>query len=301
MSSLQTNEQKKSIEPGDIFELGEHRLICGDAKDPEIVKKLVGDNKVRMILTDPPYGVAYVENKRGVKNLQSKEGDKTMVSVDREIIGDHAQTDEEYSEFTKKWVDIVIPYLASYNSFLIFTCDAMMCSFREGLKKAGLYYSQMIVWIKGSPVLGWKDYLPQHELIAFGWYGRHKMERSKGKTVMFHPKPSKSKLHPTMKPIGLLRKLILQNTKIKELIYDPFGGSGSTLIACEQTKRKCLMIELDPHYVEVIINRYKRYMENVKDKGAKGENGGKYETTSANLRDDDGSSGAILRDNELKE
>ena len=100
------------------------------------------------------------------------------------------------------------------------------------------------------------DYLPQHELILYGWKGTHDFKRGKDKSVVFEPKPSRSTLHPTMKPVGLLRRLILNSTAVGDTVYDPFGGSGSTLIACEQVKRRCRMIELDQKYVDVIIKRW---------------------------------------------
>ncbi len=116
----------------------------------------------------------------------------------------------------------------------------------------------MIIWLKNTVVLGRKDYLPMFELIAYGWFGRHKMERSKAKSVIFHPKPSRSKLHPTQKPIGLLRKLIPNSTKIGEYVYDPFLGSGSTIIACEHLGRRCIGIDLDPAYVSTAIARFEK-------------------------------------------
>lgn len=134
----------------------------------------------------------------------------------------------------------------------------MFCSLRAGMQAAGFYYSQMIVWVKNTVVIGRKDYLPQHELIAYGWYGRHKMERTKAKSIIAHPKPSSSRLHPTMKPIGLLRKLLPNSTKAGEWVLDPFGGSGSTLIASDQLGRKCVMIELDTNYVATIIARWEK-------------------------------------------
>jgi len=134
----------------------------------------------------------------------------------------------------------------------------MLCALRQGMKSAGIYYSQMIIWIKNTVVLGRKDYLCQHEIIAYGWHGRHKQERGKARSVMFYPKPHKSALHPTMKPVGLLRQLILNSTKKGDTVYDPYGGSGSTLIACEHTGRRCAMIEIDPKYVGTIISRWEK-------------------------------------------
>lgn len=251
MRTTQEIKPKKSVSPGEIWQLGDHRIACGDATDPELIKKLLGDQKIREILTDPPYGVAYVENKAHFKETIHANLSNTTV-----IQGDSLQTDEEYAEFTKKWLETAVPYLADYNTAYIFNSDIMICALRKGMKDAEFYYSQMIIWIKNTIVVGRKDYLPQHEIIAYGWHGRHKMERSKAKSLMFFPKPHRSKLHPTMKPVGLLRQLILNSTKMGELIYDPFGGSGSTLIACEHTGRKCAMTELAPEYVATTIQRW---------------------------------------------
>ena len=151
----------------------------------------------------------------------------------KKIAGDQLQTEKEYAEFTRKWIEAIKPNLAQKNSFYIFNSDWMICALREGMKAAGLYYSQLIIWVKNSMVLGRKDYNPQHELIAYGWHGSHRFERSTAKSVIFCPKPTKAKLHPTMKPVELLRKLIANSTKTGEWVCDPFLGSGSTLIACE--------------------------------------------------------------------
>lgn len=235
--------------------MGDHKITCGDCKDKELVKRLMCHEKVRLILTDPPYGVAYVENKDwlGMRGVQSEH----FVKFNK-IKGDQKQTAEQYSAFTKEWLEITKPYLDIKNAFYIFNCDLMLCALIQGIEQAGGYYSQMIIWLKNHIVLGRKDYNPQHEIIAYGWFGSHKFERSRAKSVIFYPKPQKSKLHPTMKPPGLLRKLILNSTKINEIVYDPFLGSGSTLVACEHTKRKCIGIELDRNYVEKTILRWEK-------------------------------------------
>lgn len=190
-----------------------------------------------MILTDPPYGVAYMDNK---------------------IQGDELQSEEKYRDFSKRWISAAVKHLEDYNTIFIFNADTMICALRKGMKDAGVYYSQLIIWIKNTVVMGRRDYLAQHELIAYGWYGKHKRERGQSHSVLFYPKPAKSKLHPTMKPVGLLRKLILNSTKTGEIVYDPFGGSGSTLIAAEELKRKCAMIEISPEYIQTIITRWER-------------------------------------------
>jgi DNA modification methylase len=252
MKNIVAKKPKKSVSPGDVWILGEHRIACGSSSDKELVKKLMGEGAVRQILTDPPYGVAYVENKEHFKN---KTGE-SQVSNATIIQGDQLQTEEEYAEFTKTWIEAVVPYLSKYNTIYIFNSDTMICALRKGMKEAGVYYSQLIIWVKNTVVIGRKDYLPQHELIAYGWHGRHKMERSKAKSVILCPKPAKSKLHPTMKPVQLLRQLIGNSTKIGDTVYDPFGGSGSTLIACEHYRRKCLMIEIDPDHVATTLQRW---------------------------------------------
>lgn len=238
-----------SIKPGDIFQLGTHRLACGDAKDSLLVKRLISTNNISLILTDPPYGVAYVEGKAELTKI--KRGSKA-------IENDQVQTEESYRQFTKDWLTTTKPHLAKKNSFYIFNSDRMLFALRKGLDDDNFKFTQLLIWIKNHSVVGRMNYLPQHELIAYGWYGTHDFYKAKDKSVLFYPKPNKSPLHPTMKPVGLLRTLILNSSKIGEYVYDPFGGSGSTLVACEQTKRNCLMIELDTEYCKVIIDRFEK-------------------------------------------
>jgi DNA modification methylase len=252
-------KQKNLIKPGDLFQLGSHFLLCGDAKDKEMINKLVGKNKIKAIISDPPYSINYVASKKGFKQ---------KIAKPKNIIGDQFQSEDDYRKFTKNWLDCVIPHLEKKNSIYIFNCDKMIFALKQGMENAGLYFSQLLVWIKSHSVVGRKDYLPQHELIAYGWKGRHEFRKGKDKSVLFAPKPNRSTLHPTMKPIPLLRKIILNCTNIGEFVYDPFGGSGSLLIAAEQTKRKCLMAELDPEYCQTIINRFEK-LSGIKSKKLK--------------------------------
>lgn len=238
------------VNKGDIFQIGNHVVGCGDSTDREFVKKVIGKNRIRTILCDPPYGVAYVENKKGFAKLGVKD--------EKIIVGDHLQSEEEYENFTQKYLGITIPYLEEHNAVYIFNADPMFPSLRSGMKQTGFYYSQMIIWLKNQPVMSRKDYLSQYELIAYGWFGKHKTERSKSKNVLYYPRPSKSKLHPTQKPIGLLRRIIPDSTKIGDIVYDPFLGSGSTAIACQHLGRKCIGIELDEAYVTTSIKRLEK-------------------------------------------
>lgn len=238
-----------SIKKGDLITLGDHLLLCGDSTNQEEIKKILHDKKVSLIVSDPPYGVAYVESKKGLNNVSN---------IHQEIANDQLQSEQSYQQFTQQWLEISKPFLASKNSFYIFNSDKMLFALKNALDVSNFKFCQLIIWIKNHAVIGRLDYLSQHELIVYGWFGTHKFFKSKDKSILSFPKPQKSSLHPTMKPISLLRHLILNSSKIGDYIYDPFGGSGSTLIACEQTKRKCLMIELDSKYCEVIVNRYQK-------------------------------------------
>lgn len=238
------------ITKGDTFKVGGHIIACGDSLDRAFVGKVIGAYKIRAVITDPPYGVAYVENKKGLSKLGVKD--------EKAIVGDHLQSEDEYEEFTRKYLGTVVPYLEEYNAVYIFNADPMFPSLRAGMKSAGFYYSQMIIWLKNQPVMSRKDYLSLYELIAYGWFGKHKMERSKAKNVIYHPRPTCSRLHPTQKPVGLLRKIIPNSTKVGDFVYDPFLGSGSTAVACEHLGRKCIGIELDEAYVEASLKRLEK-------------------------------------------
>ncbi|HNS64991.1 MAG TPA: site-specific DNA-methyltransferase [Candidatus Woesebacteria bacterium] len=238
-----------SIKPGDLFALGQHRLICGDATDAHTVKKLVGEQLIDVVLTDVPYGVGYVESKQDFTQSVAKQ---------KIIANDQFQTNTQYQQFMQAWIRAVEPHLASKNAFYVFNSDRMLFALEDAFAAEDVRFAQLLIWIKNSAVVGRLDYLPQHELIAYGWHGRHKFVKSKDKSVLFYPKPNKSVLHPTMKPIGLLRRLILNSSNRGEIVYDCFGGSGSTLIACEQTKRRCLMVELDPEYCQTSIDRWQK-------------------------------------------
>lgn len=117
-------------------------------------------------------------------------------------------------------------------------------------------FSQLLVWIKDSAIIGRLDYLPQHELIAYGWYGKHRFRGSKSKSVLVFPKTRKNSIHPTMKPLPLLREILLNSTETGGTVFDPFGGSGSTLMACEQTGRRCATVEHDPDYCAKAVRRW---------------------------------------------
>lgn len=239
-----------NIKQGDIIQLDNHLLMCGDSTEHEPVTKLLNGRSIDLILTDPPYGVAYVE---------SKEGFSQSIAKPKIIAGDQIQTESNYRSFTCAWLTHAGKFMAKKNSIYIFNSDKMLFGLREGMEQAGFKFAQLLIWAKTHAVVGRMDYLPQHELIAYGWHGTHRFHKSKDKSVLIYPKPNKSKWHPTMKPIGLLRRMILNSSKVGDTIYDPFGGSGSTLMACEQTNRKCLMVEIDPEYCKTIVELWEMF------------------------------------------
>jgi DNA modification methylase len=239
---------KNSIKSGDIFKLGDHLLACGDCRDTTLMAKLIGTKKIKAIITDPPYGVAVTESKRNFQTL----------AKDKVIVNDHIQDDREYATFTKQWLSALTPYLEKKNTCYIFNADKMIFALREGMQEVGFKCAQLLIWVKTHAVVGRLDYAPMHELIMYGWYGTHEFMKGKDKSVLCYPKPNKSRMHPTTKPIPLIRHLILNTTRIGDVVFDGFLGSGTTLLACEQTKRTCIGTELDPEYCQTIIDRFEK-------------------------------------------
>lgn len=233
---------------GDIYELGEHRVICGDSTDPEIIEKLMNYKQADLLLTDPPYGINYVE-------LKSK-----------------SHTSIENDDGSEESFDIISNCLLNacehmHEKACIYAFCAQgpdMLNMIASLHKSGLSYRQMLIWNKNGPNLGRSDYNYKHEPILYGWKKTHKFYGlgDQKTSVWDYPKPQKSELHPTMKPVALLKNAIENSTEINMLVLDIFLGSGSTLIACEDTKRVCYGVEKDPHYVDIIIQRYVNHTEN---------------------------------------
>ncbi len=244
------------IRKGEIYKLGQDFLACGDCRDGSLVKKLIGADKINLIVADPPYGVSYVEGKANFGKIKRS---------DKIIENDTFKNEDSYRQFTIDWLAAVKPYLAEKNSTYIFNSDRMIFALKEAMDFSGFKLAQLLIWVKSNQVIGRRDYLAKHELIAYGWYGAHKFFKSKDKSVIYYPKPNKSPLHPTTKPAGLIRRLILNSSKVGDIVYDPFAGSGTTLIACEQTKRRCLTVEIDSSYCKTIISRYKRLKGDIND------------------------------------
>lgn len=239
---------KTDIKEGDMFALGQHRIICGDSTDKDVLNKLLGKETIDLLLTDPPYGVNYSQ-----KNEFLNKWDKGN-QVQRDIVNDEI---EDLESFCTSFLNI-IPF-SQYNICYVFMGGQKLHHLRNAFDLSKLKFSQYLIWNKNNHVLGRNDYFPKHEFICYGWKNKHKFYGTSSTTVLDFDKPLKSDLHPTMKPVALLEKLINDGSLPNQNVYEPFLGSGSTLIAAEKTNRKCLGIELEPHYMQVIIDRWQDY------------------------------------------
>ena len=224
---------------GDIWSLGRHRLVCGDSTKEETYKSLMGKKKANLVMTDPPYNVDYQGSAGKIKN-------------------DNMESDKFYQFLLDAFVNME-QAMASDASIYVFHADTEGLNFRKAFIDAGFYLSGCCIWKKPSLVLGRSPYQWQHEPCLYGWKkkGKHQWYSGRKETTVWEfEKSKKNSEHPTMKPIPLLAYPITNSTMSNAIVLDPFGGSGSTLIACEQTDRICYTIELDEKFCDVIVNRY---------------------------------------------
>lgn len=230
---------------GDIYVLGRHRLICGDSTKRENVELLMNGEQADFILTDPPYNVDYV----------GKTAEALKIKNDK-------KTDTEFFDFLCKAFINMAKVSKPGSNIFVFHSDSQETNFRLALEKAGAKWHQTWQWIKNSIVLGhgWAHY--QNEPIWVGWIegAAHYTTGDRSlSTVLEFDRPTRSLEHPTMKPLDLLGYLIKEGSKKGDLCVDLFGGSGSTLIACEEAGRSCYTAEIDPRYADVIVKRYLRW------------------------------------------
>ncbi|HEM2651623.1 TPA: DNA modification methylase [Streptococcus suis] len=224
---------------GDIWQLGKHRVICGDSTKAEIYDQLLGDKKANLVVTDPPYNVD-VEETAG------------------KILNDN-MPDSEFYQFLFDMFTQVEKHIESDASIYVFHADTEGLNFRKAFKDAGFYLSGCCIWKKNSLVLGRSPYQWQHEPCLFGWKqkGKHQWFSDRKQTTIWeYDRPKSSKDHPTMKPIPLMAYPIQNSSMRGTIVLDPFLGSGSTLMAADQTGRVCYGIELDEKFVDVIVKRY---------------------------------------------
>lgn len=224
---------------GDIWQLGKHRVICGDSTKAETYKQLLDDRKANLVVTDPPYNVDVEETAGKILNDNMSDGDfyQFLLSMFTQV-ENHMETDA---------------------SIYVFHADTEGLNFRKAFKDAGFYLSGCCIWKKNSLVLGRSPYQWQHEPCLYGWKkkGKHQWFSDRKQTTIWeYDRPKSSKEHPTMKPIQLMAYPIQNSSMRGTVVLDPFLGSGSTLIAADQTGRVCYGIELDEKFVDVIVKRY---------------------------------------------
>jgi len=224
---------------GDMWLLGKHRLICGDSTQAETFDKLMDGKKANLAVTDPPYGVSYDGSQGTIQNDNLK--------------------DEEFYGFLHAAFKNMESVMADDASIYVFHADTKGYIFRKAFQDAGFYLSGVCQWVKQSLVLGRSPYQWKHEPCLFGWKkkGKHKWYAGRSETTVWEfDKPSKSGLHSTMKPVPLIAYPVKNSSSVNSIVVDPFGGSGSTLIACEQVDRICYTAELDEKFVDVITKRF---------------------------------------------
>lgn len=224
---------------GDLWCLGSHRLFCGDSTKAESYDLLMNGKKANLVVTDPPYNVNYQGSAGKIRNDNMADDAFYQFLLDAFTQMEHAMADDA--------------------SIYVFHADTEGLNFRKAFSDAGFYLSGTCIWKKQSLVLGRSPYQWQHEPCLFGWKksGKHQWYAGRKETTIWEfDKPKKNSDHPTMKPVPLIAYPIMNSSMINCIVLDPFGGSGSTLIACEQTGRICHTIELDEKYCDVIVNRY---------------------------------------------
>ena len=233
-------EKAAFVERGDIWTVGRHRLMCGDATSAEDVSALMDGKKANLIVTDPPYNVAF------------KSG--SGLSIQNDSMGNG-----EFYTFLYNSFQNMAEHLEKGGAAYVFHADTEGLNFRKAFVDAGFHLAGVCIWVKNSLVLGRSDYQWQHEPVLYGFLknGKHPWYSDRKQTTIWnYDKPKRNKNHPTSKPLDLLGYPICNSSQENAIVLDTFGGSGSTLMACEQTNRICFMCELDEKYASVILRRY---------------------------------------------
>lgn len=283
--------ESDDIEPlterGMIFQLGEHRLMCGDSTKPEELKK-VCETSADLLITDPPYNVGLGWH------MRPSEAKQLHRRTDGLVIENDEMDDDDFFLFLTDGLNAIKENLKPGAAFYIWHADTNGLIFRQACSQTGFEIRQNLIWVKSTFAMGRQDYQWRHEPCLYGWTPgaphyfindrtqstvfekprpnfntmkkdemRELLEKiyedKENTTVLHEPKPSASELHPTTKPVRLISRLIINSSKPGEAILDPFGGSGTTIIAAEQLNRRCYMMELDPHYCDVIIDRWEKF------------------------------------------
>ena len=232
-------EKASFVEPGDVWTVGRHRLVCGDATSEDDVAKLMDGKSANLLLTDPPYGVSF----KSASGL---------------TIQNDSMKDEEFYKFLLSAFQRAAGHMEKGGAAYVFHADTEGLNFRRAFVDAGFHLAGCCIWVKDSLVLGRSDYQWQHEPVLYGFLqnGKHPWFSDRKQTTIWNfAKPKRNANHPTSKPLDLLAYPIGNSTQENAIVVDTFGGSGSTMMACEQMNRTCFMMELDGKYASVILRR----------------------------------------------
>ena len=229
------------IVEGDIFDIGRHRLLCGSATQTDTWKRLMGDELSDLVITDPPYNVNY-----------------TGGTKDALTIKNDSMADADFYQFLYDFYSALATFTKEGGAWYVWHADSEGANFRGAMKAAGIMVKQCLIWVKNSMVIGRQDYQWKHEPCLYGWkegaaHGWY--SDRKQTTVLNFDRPRRNAEHPTMKPIPLIAYQMANSSKADDIVADGFGGSGTTMVAAEQMNRRCRMMELDPKYCQVIIDR----------------------------------------------
>jgi len=226
---------------GDLYEIGEHRLLCGDSTQTDTFEKLMQGELADMVVTDPPYNVAY-EGKT-----------KDALTIENDSMGN-----DDFYKFLYDFYSALTTAVKKGAAIYVWHASSEVINFGKAMVDAGWLLKQQLIWVKNSMVMGRQDYQWKHEPCLYGWLAgdSHKWYSDrKQTTVIEYDRPNRNGEHPTMKPIGLFGYQIENSSKVGDLVIDAFGGSGTTMVACEQLKRKARIVEFDPKYCDVIVKR----------------------------------------------
>lgn len=242
------------VKEGDIWQLGRHRLLCGDCTIKDNISLLMDGKKADMVFTDPPYGVDYSSKNQFLNSIDK--GNCIQIEIKNDNLS--------INKLKELWINAFSNFkyiLNEYNSYYICSAELGIMAMAMAMEKAGIPHRHTLIWNKNNHVLGRSDYNYKHEPILYGWLNKHRFYGNGffKTTVWDIAKPLKNDKHPTMKPVKLIENAILNCTLENMIIYDCFLGSGSTLIACEYTNRICYGMEIEPHYCSVIIERWQKY------------------------------------------
>jgi len=235
---------------GDVYQLGKHRIMCGDARKLDQVRKLLGTAKIDSLQTDPPYGVEVASKNDRLNRYDGGNRISIPLLNDGYI--------QNYQEFITGFLR-VIPF-AEKNTIYLWYSDRRALEVRSAFQQLGFNFHQNLIWVKNNHALANLDHNPKHETCLYGWSGKHKFYGTPSKTSVYeYDKPLANKEHPTSKPIELIREFVMEGSALGAIIYDPFLGSGTVLIICEQINRICYGMELEPRYVDVTVQRWENF------------------------------------------